>query len=194
MTVQDIDRGWSAIKRDLLRADDTTITVGIHSDAREHADGEGPPLTTATVGAFHEFGIGVPMRAWLGPSIDDHRDEILNMARDLYFGPLLSGKLTGKQVFGVIGERMQQVVQGRLIDKDPSWAPLAPATIARKAAKIRGGNRDSGGRFIPKRQAGKLRAEFVAAGGNPLIDTGLLRQSIRYKVTAGFAPLQGPGA
>lgn len=185
MTVQDIDRGWAAIKADLLRAEDTTITVGVHSDARERGSEAEPGLTTATVGALHEFGLGVPQRAWLGPSIDDHTEELLGMARDLYFGPLLSGRLTGKQVFGVIGERMQQVVQKRLIDKDPSWAPLSPRTKTRKAAKIRGGKKGA---------AEKKRAAFVAGDGNPLIDTGLLRQSIRYKVAAGSLPQQGQGA
>lgn len=189
MTVQDNDRGWAAIKADLLRAENVTITVGVHSDAKDEA----PGLTTATVGAFHEFGIGVPQRAWLGPSIDDHTEELLGMARELYFGPLLSGRLTGKQAFGVIGERMQQVAQKRLIDKDPSWAPLSPRTKARKARTIQGDTLRRGHKG-PVRSAEAKRGAFIAGDGNPLIDTGLLRQSVRYKVAAGWAPQQGPGA
>lgn len=176
MTVQDIDRGWQAIKRELLKAGSATITAGVHADAKAHDEG----LTTAQVGAFHEFGIGVPMRAWLAPGIDDATPELLDMASSLYFGPLLDGKLVARQALGLIGERMQQAAQQRLVAGDPSWTPLSQRTKERKAAKVRGSKRE--GKNRKQRQA-----EFLAGDGNPLIDTGLLRQSVRYKVV-----LDGP--
>jgi hypothetical protein len=189
MTVQDIDRGWQAIKRELLKAGSATVTSGVHADAKAHDEG----LTTAQVGAFHEFGIGTPMRAWLAPGIDAATPELLDMASALYFGPLLDGKLVARQALGIIGERMQQAAQQRLVDGDSSWPALSDETKRRKANKIRAGNRDNKGRYIPKRGAAAKRAEFLAGDGNPLIDTGLLRQSVRYKVSfdSGFGPHQG---
>lgn len=179
MSVTDTDRGWEAIKRELLKAGDATITAGIHADAKTHDEG----LTTAQVGAFHEFGIGVPMRAWLAPSIDDATPELLGMASALYFGPLLDGKVNARQALGTIGERMQQAAQQRLRDKDPRWAPLADETKRRKGNKVRGSKREGKNRAT-------RRAEFLAGDGNPLIDTALLLQSVRYKVQLG--ELVGP--
>ncbi len=174
MTVTDKDRGWQAILREATSVGEMAVSVGVHADARDH-DG----TTTAAIGAFHEYGIGVPQRAWLGPGIDDATPEILRLAERIYFDAILAGSVSARQAGGLIGERMQAAAQQRLRDKDPSWAPLAPYTKARKAKKIRGSKREGKG-------ARQRQAEFVAGDGNPLIDTGQLLQSVRYKVHFGL--------
>lgn len=171
MTVTDTDKGLKAIMREALRVGDMAITVGVHSDAKDTGG-----ISTAQIGAFHEFGIGVPQRAWLGPALDDATPEILGLAQRVYFDRILAGSLNARQAGGLIGERMQAVAQQRLRDKDPTWTPLAQSTKRRKARTIRGSRRAGKSR-------GERQAEFIAGDGNPLIDTGALLQAVRYKVT-----------
>jgi hypothetical protein len=168
MTVIDKDLGLARIMRELARADGSYVTVGIHDDAGSTDEG----TSVAQVGAFHEFGVGVPMRAFLRPTIDEKTSEIVSLAADCY-GKIIDGGMNTPKALGLIGEYAQGQVQKTLRAKRTEWPALAAATIARKAKK--GGLR------------GKKRASFLGGTGNPLIDTGQLMQSIRYKRHIGGA-------
>lgn len=121
-----------------------------------HADAtHGEGLTTAQVAAFHEFGVGVPQRAMLSTTIDQRGTELLELAGKLYAGPLFAGNLDADRALGLLGQAAQNAVQSKIRDGDPSWAPLSPETIKRKGSS------------------------------KPLIDTGQMIQSVRYKVNKG---------
>lgn len=57
----------------LLEDLDIEISVGIHAEEGA-ADHDG--LTTAEVGAIHEFGLGVPQRSFIRGYFDEHQGEI----------------------------------------------------------------------------------------------------------------------
>lgn len=137
--------------RELVR---TQAQVGIFSESG--TVDEDPSLTVAQLGAFHEFGLGVPERSFL-------RSTTHRRARDT--GELL-GKATARVItgqspdvaMGVVGEVWTGWVRETIRDRIPP--PLAPATLRAKTV------------------AGKV-------GDVPLVDTGQLIQSIAPKVVHG---------
>jgi hypothetical protein len=152
-TIQDTDLGLKRIQRELEKAKRQHVSIGWHED-KAHGDG----MTTATVAASHEFGIGVPQRAMLATTIDDKGSELVELAGKVYAGPLFQGTLDAERALGIVGEAAQAAIQAKIRDGDPSWAPLSPATIKRKKSS------------------------------KPLIDTGQMIQSVRYKVEKGPMP------
>ncbi len=165
--VEDRDLGWKAIKAELRLADSSHVTVGIHDD---QSNGEG--LSTAQVGAFHEFGIGVPQRAFLSTTIDEKADDIAEFADKVYFGPLIEGRANAKVSLGLLGEFAQRQVQKTIRDGRSDWPALAESTKRKKASSL----------------SGRKASSFVGGDGNPLIDTGQLINSIRHKSHVGGAP------
>jgi hypothetical protein len=168
----DIDRGWERIKKELELADESFVTFGLHEDAGL-ADGA---LTVAQVGAYHEFGTPkVPQRAWHRPTVDEKRPELERAMDEIYYRGIMEGKISTKRGLAVVGQMGQQALQDTLRNKRSEWPPLAESTKRRKARTIKGSKRE-------KKTAGQRKAEFISGSGNPLIDTGQLIQSIRYKV------------
>jgi hypothetical protein len=73
----------------LLRGLDIEVTVGIHEQEGSEGHG-GDGLTTAEVGAVHEFGLGVPQRSFVRGYFDDNADEIVQ-AQDAALQRILDG-------------------------------------------------------------------------------------------------------
>lgn len=163
---KDTDRGMKGIMAQLKQLAGASITVGIHEDAGTDDSG----TSVAEVGAIHEFGKGhVPARPWLAPTIDENEAELQQFAGRVFDRIVSSGgKVPLRAGLEVVGERAVQLVQAKIRDSDPSWAPLAEAT--KKAKARRGGLR------------GDAKAAFVSGDGNPLVDTGQLLNSITKKV------------
>lgn len=76
---------------------------------------------------------------------------------------IVRGKSTTKKSLERIGEWMTGKTRKTITEVQTP--PNAPSTIANKAAKIR--------------NAGK-KESFLAGTGNPLIDTGQMRQSVQH--------------
>jgi len=165
--VEDRDLGWKKIRAELKLAARSHVTVGIHDD-QQHDGG----LSTAQVGAFHEFGLGVPSRPFLSTTIDEQANEIAKFADKVYFGPILEGRANARRGLGLLGEFAQQKVQKTVRDGRSDWPPLAEGTKRKKASTL----------------GGDKAASFVGGDGNPLIDTGQLLASIRHKVHIGGVP------
>lgn len=189
--IKETDKGLEQIKRNLFLAKNSHVTVGIHHDAGSDADG----MPNAAVGAFHEFGVSkghvrIPQRSWLASTVDEQEKDIVRDAQQLFLGPLMRGKIDVKQALGLIGTTVQSRVQKTLREKMPDWKPLARSTKRAKARKIQGKTRSpsrgAAGPVLPA-HIDKARKEgaFVAGDGNPLIDTGQMIQSVRYKVVMG---------
>ena len=144
-----VDKGWNRIQRELEQASTSYVAIGIHDDGETHEDGE---TTVAQVAAFHEFGIGVPERAFLAKTAEEQTDELTRLAERLELEGVASGRMTTRQALAVIGQRGEDKVREKLRTGDPEWPPLADSTIAKKGSTA------------------------------PLIDTGQMIQSVRYQV------------
>lgn len=123
--------------------------VGIFREAGDH----GPGLSVAQLGAFHEFGLGVPERSFLRSTFLARRGD--------------AGEAMGRAVAQVVGGDDPERALGRQVEAMAGWVkirireriapPLSPATLRRKTVQ------------------GKV-------GDVPLVDTGQLIQSIAARV------------
>ena len=125
MTVQDIDRGWQAIKREVEKAQGQIVAVGILSGASN--DGVG----IAEYATYNEYGTkNTPSRPFMAMSFDEGRADI-----DADFkqqgDKLVTGKTTAAAALTIIGQkhvtRIKKTITGRNIPP-----PLSPKTVARK--------------------------------------------------------------
>lgn len=134
--VRDRDRGWKRTLRRLFGARrPVTLSVGIHEDkgggaAKEGADG----LTVAQVGAFHEFGLGVPRRSFIADWADEnearHKSQLAKMAKAVAKGAVPSVEVGLERLGNLyVGEVQRRIAAGI----DP---PLAQSTIDRKGSSV----------------------------------------------------------
>ena len=125
MTVQDIDRGWQAIKREVEKAQGQIVAVGILSG--ESNDG----VSIAEYATYNEYGTKhIPSRPFMAISFDEGRAEIdADFKRQT--DALVTGKATANAALTIIGQkhvtRIKKTITGRNIPP-----PLSPKTIARK--------------------------------------------------------------
>jgi len=112
---------------DLLAGFDLEVSVGIHEDDGGKAHGE-DGLTTADVGSFHEFGLGVPQRSFLRGYFDEHQAEI-DEASDAAVERILGGA-DPRQQAGRVGLLMESGIKERMLARIPP--PLAPSTRKRR--------------------------------------------------------------
>lgn len=171
--VRDIDRGWEELARVFRGLSTAHVSVGLHADEEKYPDG----ATVAEIATYHEFGYGVPQRAFFRPTIDANRDQYATLCRQV-LTRILGRRLRLRQGLALIGMRVQADVRAAITElRSP---PLKPATIKAKLRK-------SGLR-------GRKAAAYVSGGANPLIDTGHLRQSVTYQVNIQGEPgAGGPG-
>ncbi len=162
VTVRDL--GWERIQRELKRADGSVTKVGFPL-GEEPADGElGDMTEVASVAAIHEFGApkaNIPERSFLRAAHDENLRALAALKKRLY-SEIVEGRLTTAEALAQLGEWMTNKTQKKIRDlKQPA---LAPATVRAKARTLRG----------------KRKAKFLAGGGNPLIDTGQMLNSVTH--------------
>ena len=125
MTVQDIDRGWQAIKREVEKAQGQIVAVGILSGPSN--DG----VSIAEYATYNEYGTkNIPSRPFMAISFDEGRADI-----DADFkqqgDKLVTGKTTAAAALTIIGQkhvtRIKKTITGRNIPP-----PLSPKTVAAK--------------------------------------------------------------
>lgn len=127
MTVQDIDRGWKHIKKELAKMDDAYVKVGIQTDA-EVIEG----VHMAGIGAFNEFGTSrAPERSFLRSTIDEKREVYFRILAN-EMNKIFAGTRTAAESLGLLGQKATSDIQKKITDlKDP---PNAPSTVRAKGS------------------------------------------------------------
>ena len=123
--VQDIDRGWNNIVRELEKAKGMEVAVGI----LEGSQNEGTSI--AEYASYNEFGTDdVPSRPFMAMSFDENVAEI-NSDFQRQSKRLVTGEVTAEQALTIIGQKHAGRVQNVITGRDIAPA-LAPSTIAAK--------------------------------------------------------------
>jgi len=159
--VEDIDKGWDRIRRETEALGDKMVKVGIQSDAGAYSDDDDEDAPTLVEIAFwNEYGTegGASGGGWGGPVPERPfmRNSFDDNKSDLQD---FKGRLWDRVIRGTVDARqaaelLGQRHEGQVKETITSLAtpPNAPATIALKGSS------------------------------NPLIDSGQMRQSVRYEV------------
>lgn len=125
------DRGYDALMKRMAKQAKSTLTVGIH-EAEGSEDHEG--ATVAEVMGFHEFGLGVPQRSWLGAWFDENESENQERMRKIGEAVLKGTIASSAQALERLGLFAVGSIQQRMAN---GIAPaLAPATIKAKGGSV----------------------------------------------------------
>lgn len=154
--IKDIDKGFrKMVEATSKLARKPFVKVGVLENSGSYPGG----MTTAEVATIHEFGApkaNIPERSFIRSSVDSETPAVKEqLAKDKE--KVITGKLDPIRALSLIGQRLQRAIQKRIVDQGPGvegkpWDELKEGT---------------------KRAKGSDKA---------LIDTGQLRQSIRYQV------------
>jgi hypothetical protein len=182
MPVIDRDRGMKALRRELAYLGSHHARIGVLSgpgrggNVQAQAPKKSPPksrrkkrgskvapasgtgrgLTVAEVFAWHELGLGRnPKRSSIG-WVEKHKQREIVAFQTKLLDLVLAQKMGGKEALWVLGEKAQSLVKARIVSGIPP--ALSPEYLKRK--EVAGGKK------------------------TPLIWTGQLLNSIRYKVVA----------
>lgn len=163
--VEDKDLGLNRIIRTLNKdLDGVVVKVGVQAKEKAARRGKGGSIRNtdqplAVIAAVHEFGLGgMPQRSFLRSAYDENKPTI-----DAMVDNIANGAVQGMSVgtaLNQLGNDVQGMVQRKIVDGP--FKPNSPAVYKRKK-KYSSNNEE------PK----------------PLIDTGHLRQSIRYVIEKG---------
>jgi hypothetical protein len=154
----DKDKGWSNIVSEIGKIDQSFVQVGVQADAEPYPEGE----SVADVAYYNEFGTDtIPSRPFMRQTFDTKSAE-LSKRIQAQMGMILDGKQSVYHALAILGEWYQLQIQKEIVDGN--WTPNAPSTLKIKEAKSNSDNKETDGEV------------------HPLIDTGRLRQSIRYVV------------
>lgn len=154
VTVTDKDLGLKAIVKEIKKAHSKVVHVGIQSGDL-YDDG----TSIADIAFYNEFGTHlIPSRPFMRQTFEKRKSELYKRL-DAEYAAIVSGKKPALLSLNLLGAWYQQQIQNEILDGD--FVPNAPSTIARKEAKRRKGAKDP---------------------VKPLIDTGRMRQSVRYVI------------
>ena len=160
-----IDLGWGQIMRELQKTKNSYTKVGFPENGNLASNAEADRESfeeLIKVAAANEFGTArIPERSFIRKSYDDNRAMLQRIVNDEWM-KIVRGKSTTKKSLERIGEWMTGKTRKTITEVQTP--PNAPSTIANKAAKIR--------------NTGK-KESFLAGTGNPLIDSGQMRQSVQ---------------
>lgn len=167
--VVDKDIGFKAIRAEIEKLKNKPyVAIGIQGKSamekkKDPDDGSTGTATVVDIGTFHEFGTTgakgkvIPERSFIRSTRDENDQKyrkIIETMRQQIFKPRgTSVAMTVEQGLGLLGELIQGDIQAKFLNNN--WEELQDQT--------RGGRNPEG-------------------DAKPLIDTGQLRQSIRYQV------------
>lgn len=125
MSVQEIDRGWKAIKVELQKANALEVAVGI----LEGSENNGQSI--AEYAAANEFGTDkMPSRPFTAVSFDENKKAIEQDFRRLY-AQITEGKQTTQNALVIAGQKHAERVKKTITGRD--FLPkLKPATVKAK--------------------------------------------------------------
>lgn len=160
--VVDNDRGYKALMKRLDKLKKGGVRVGFPEGETDSEQ--------VLIASVHEFGApraNIPERSYLRSTVDENHGTYVKLYASL-LGQVIDGDLSPKAAFSLMGEKAKADVQEKI--KNLQTPPLAEATIEAK-----------------RRKSGKDTIKMVGDidTGNPLIDTGQMRQSVSYEVYEG---------
>lgn len=92
--------------------------------------------TNATKGATHEFGSishNVPKRSWLKMPLEEHKDELLQTAKDVIANNIKENNIDNKQVANQLGLTAESIVKKAFTTGGfGKWEALKQSTIEAK--------------------------------------------------------------
>lgn len=126
--VRVVDRGLQEIFDNIRDINKVFTKVGypegVDADGREMSD-------NAQIASYHEYGLGVPMRATMGPSFDKNLSKVKRLINREY-NNVINGRSTPIQGIGKVGEFSTNQLKKEIRNlKEP---PNTPATIAKKGS------------------------------------------------------------
>lgn len=152
-SIRDDDKGLKSIVRELSKATEPHVKVGVLSDSGQYADGNGVGGKTANladVATWMEFGTHtIPARPFLSQAFDSNQERVVAFIKAQH-ALVVTGKKSVDDALKAIGLYFEGVVKKTMASG--KFAPIKKETIRRKKSS------------------------------KPLIDTGRLRQSITSKV------------
>lgn len=124
--VEDKDRGWKAIVRELKELSTSSLTVGVQGNAPKHPSG----LNMADVATFNEFGTRTaPARPFLRRTFDEngyYEELFVGIAR------AVGVRSTARRALRLAGQKITADVKATIVEvKAP---PNAPSTVASKGS------------------------------------------------------------
>jgi hypothetical protein len=131
------------------------VKIGVMESAGAHKEAEG--LSVVDVATFHEYGTeGVPERSFMRSTVDQNFESYVEKSIQLQ-GKVVLQQLSVESALAILGEQIQSDIVNTINSGIPP--ELAESTLRAKTVN------------------GKV-------GDTPLVDSGQLKQSIRYKVEA----------
>jgi hypothetical protein len=129
--VEDRDRGWRRIKRELKLMDKSYTKVGVQQgEIHKSADGELSDLVV--IAAVNEIGTKrIPSRPFMRNAVDGNQMGIFKTQVEMY-GDVSRGVKTVRTALATIGEFMTAKVKKEI--KTLRTPPNAPATVKRKGS------------------------------------------------------------
>lgn len=150
MNVSDTDPGFRKLMKKFNDMNEYTVAVGLFPESGYEP---GTEITTAQVGAVHEFGSKdgtIPQRSFIRGTVSEMASQITEMQGE-HLTYVLAGTITYQNALKRIGMTVKQRIQSRI--REGISPANKPATIAAKRGKT-----------------------------TPLINTGHMLNSITYKV------------
>jgi hypothetical protein len=166
----DTDMGLADILKETEKLKSMCVKVGVTEDVAGKSVNGGPPLIK--IAEWNELGVMnkdntawfIPPRSFVRGWADGKRELIVKTEEKLG-GLVMDGKLDAKTAIRQLGEFGQNGVKS-YINKDGTFTPNSPITIhGSKPGK-------DGKKFIKGKRG----------SSKPLIDTGKLRDSIRFQI------------
>lgn len=154
------DKGFKKAVAALERLAKMQVKVGIQSDTEDYSDG----VSVVDVAVWNEYGTDkIPSRPFIRQCFKDNSDEALTRLSELAQKTALGDD--PKSGLGGIGQWYQDRMRRTLLTFQ--WEPNSPATVKRKRKKL-------------KQKKTEENSSQVKV--KPLVDTGQLVNSIRYKL------------
>ena len=126
--VFDIDKGYSRILREMKKAANLAVEVGVQAGETTQ-DGK---TDLATIAAIHEFGTdNIPSRPFTRESFDQHVNELDKFMQGIG-GRIIVNRISASQGLNLVGQKMTGIIQKKIVDGP--WAPNAPATVKQKGS------------------------------------------------------------
>lgn len=169
LRIEKRDRGYNAFMRRMKKLQNKPhVIVGVFGakGTAVHPSTEEVkrPLTTAEIGAIHEFGMGnVPERSFIRGTLDARKRRVAQQM-NVEFRRVIDGEQTTRMALERLGLFAKGLIQERMAEGIP------PPLKRTKANRVRVARKD-----------GEQDRRFKRAR-TPLIDTGTLRASIDYEV------------
>lgn len=176
------DQGANALLKAVKRKPSFDVGIIGKNAAKKH-EGAKRVAPLAAIATYQEFGTKtIPPRPFISGWFDKNKGESYKLLRALS-AKLMLGRISTEQFVNLFGNRAVGGIKKFIASKIPP--PLAASTLAKRARKGRAAARARAiakGKTPSKIKRRKKGAPAQAGNATPLIDTGLLRSSITFRL------------